>query len=174
MVFAFTLPPIFGLGTGGGFELQLQDKSGLGLNALQDYGQILARAANEQPSLTNVVSTFRANVPNVFVDVDREKVQNLGVSLQTVFDAMSAYLGSAYVNDFNKFGRTWQVKVQADTAFRSKPEDILRLQVRNEDGKMLPLGAMATIRDSVGPLKVEQVQPVCFSQGDGYPSPWLQ
>ncbi|MFA6220941.1 MAG: multidrug efflux RND transporter permease subunit [Desulfomonilaceae bacterium] len=171
MVFAFTLPPIFGLGTGGGFELQLQDKSGLGLNALQNYGALLAKAANEQPSLTNVFSTFRANVPNVFVDVDREKVQNLGVSLQTVFDAMSAYLGSAYVNDFNKFGRTWQVKVQADTAFRSKPEDILKLQVRNKDGKMLPLGAMATVRDSVGPLKVDRYNLYASAKVMGSPAP---
>ena len=171
MVFAFTLPPIFGLGTGGGFELQLQDKSGLGLEAMQNYGSVLARAANEQPSLTNVFSTFRANVPNVFVDVDREKVHNLGVSLQTVFDAMSAYLGSAYVNDFNKFGRTWQVKVQADTAFRSKPEDILRLQVRNKDGKMLPLGAMATVRDSVGPLKVDRYNLYASAKVMGAPAP---
>jgi hydrophobe/amphiphile efflux-1 (HAE1) family protein len=171
MVFAFTLPPIFGLGTGGGFELQLQDKSGLGLNALQNYGAILAKAANEQPSLTNVVSTFRANVPNVFVDVDREKVHNLGVSLQTVFDAMSAYLGSAYVNDFNKFGRTWQVKVQADTAFRSKPGDILKLQVRNKDGKMLPLGAMATVKDSVGPLKVDRYNLYASAKVMGSPAP---
>ncbi len=171
MVFAFTLPPIFGLGTGGGFELQLQDKSGLGLEAMQNYGAVLARAANEQPSLTNVFSTFRANVPNVFVDVDREKVHNLGVSLQTVFDAMSAYLGSAYVNDFNKFGRTWQVKVQADTAFRSKPEDILKLQVRNKDGKMLPLGAMATVRDSVGPLKVDRYNLYASAKVMGAPAP---
>jgi HAE1 family hydrophobic/amphiphilic exporter-1 len=171
MVFAFTLPPIFGLGTGGGFELQLQDKSGLGLEAMQNYGAVLARAANEQPSLSNVFSTFRANVPNVFVDVDREKVHNLGVSLQTVFDAMSAYLGSAYVNDFNKFGRTWQVKVQADTAFRSKPEDILKLQVRNKDGKMLPLGAMATVRDSVGPLKVDRYNLYASAKVMGAPAP---
>jgi hydrophobic/amphiphilic exporter-1 (mainly G- bacteria), HAE1 family len=171
MVFAFTLPPIFGLGTGGGFELQLQDKSGLGLEAMQNYGSVLAKAANEQPSLTNVFSTFRANVPNVFVDVDREKVHNLGVSLQTVFDAMSAYLGSAYVNDFNKFGRTWQVKVQADTAFRSRPEDILRLQVRNKDGKMLPLGAMATVRDSVGPLKVDRYNLYASAKVMGAPAP---
>ncbi len=171
MVFAFTLPPIFGLGTGGGFELQLQDKSGLGLEAMQNYGAVLARAANEQPSLRNVFSTFRANVPNVFVDVDREKVHNLGVSLQTVFDAMSAYLGSAYVNDFNKFGRTWQVKVQADTAFRSKPEDILKLQVRNKDGNMLPLGAMATVRDSVGPLKVDRYNLYASAKVMGAPAP---
>lgn len=156
MVFAFTLPPIFGLGTGGGFEMQLQDKSGLGLLALQNAGQELSAAATAQPSLTNVFSTFRASVPSVFVDVDREKAFNMGVPLQSVFDAMGAYLGSAYVNDFNKFGRTWQVKVQADSVFRSKSEDIMKLQVRNHGGQMLPLGAMATVKDALGPLKVDR------------------
>jgi HAE1 family hydrophobic/amphiphilic exporter-1 len=156
IVFAFTLPPIFGLGTGGGFELQLQDKAGLGLVALQNSGAELAAAANQQPGLENVFSTFRATVPSVFVDVDREKAFNMGVPLQTVFDALGAYLGSTYVNDFNKFGRTWQVKVQADSVFRSKPEDIVKLQVRNKDGKMVPLGAMATVKDSLGPLKVDR------------------
>ncbi len=156
MVFAFTLPPIFGLGTGGGFEMQLQDKSGLGLLALQNAGQELSASATVQPSLTNVFSTFRASVPSVFVDVDREKTFNMGVPLQSVFDAMGAYLGSAYVNDFNKFGRTWQVKVQADSVFRSKSEDIMKLQVRNQNGQMLPLGAMATVKDALGPLKVDR------------------
>lgn len=156
IVFAFTLPPIFGLGTGGGFELQLQDKSGLGLTRLQDTGEELAAVANGQPDLKNVFSTFRATVPNVFVDVDREKTFNMGVPLQTVFDGMAAYLGSSYVNDFNKFGRTWQVKVQADSIFRSSPEDIMKLQVRNRDGRMLPLGALAKVKDSLGPLKVDR------------------
>ncbi|MGO8820604.1 MAG: efflux RND transporter permease subunit, partial [Desulfomonilaceae bacterium] len=171
MVFPFTLPPIFGLGTGGGFELQLQDKSGLGLIALQNAGMDLAAAANGQPSLTNVFSTFRATVPNVFVDVDREKVFNLGVPLQSVFDTMAAYLGSTYVNDFNKFGRTWQVKVQGDSIFRSKPEDILKLQVRNQNGKMLPLGALATIVNSVGPLKVDRYNLYPTAKIMGSPAP---
>jgi len=171
VVFAFTLPPIFGLGTGGGFELQLQDKAGLGLASLQNAGEELAAAANGQPNLTSVFSTFRASVPSVFVDVDREKAFNMGVPLQTVFDAMGAYLGSAYVNDFNKFGRTWQVKVQADSAFRKEPEDILKLQVRNSDGKMLPLGAMAKVRDSLGPLKVDRynLYPTAKVMGDSAP-----
>ncbi len=171
MVFPFTLPPIFGLGTGGGFELQLQDKSGLGLIALQNAGMDLAAAANGQPSLMNVFSTFRATVPNVFVDVDRDKVFNLGVPLQSVFDTMAAYLGSTYVNDFNRFGRTWQVKVQGDSVFRSKPEDILKLQVRNRNGKMLPLGALAKIVDSVGPLKVDRYNLYPTAKIMGNPAP---
>jgi hydrophobe/amphiphile efflux-1 (HAE1) family protein len=171
MVFPFTLPPIFGLGTGGGFELQLQDKSGLGLIALQNAGMDLAAAANGQPSLMSVFSTFRATVPNVFVDVDREKVFNLGVPLQSIFDTMAAYLGSTYVNDFNKFGRTWQVKVQGDSIFRSKPEDILKLQVRNQNDKMLPLGALARIVDSVGPLKVDRYNLYPTAKIMGSPAP---
>lgn len=171
VVFAFTLPPIFGLGTGGGFEMQLQDKSGLGLIALQNAGQELAASATAQPSLTNVFSTFRATVPSIFVDVDREKTFNMGVPLQTVFDAMGAYLGAAYVNDFNKFGRTWQVKVQADSLFRSKAQDIMKLQVRNKDGQMLPLGAMAAVKDALGPLKVDRYNLYPTAKIMGSPAP---
>jgi HAE1 family hydrophobic/amphiphilic exporter-1 len=171
IVFAFTLPPIFGLGTGGGFEMQLQDKSGLGLTALQNTGIELSAASNGQPTLSNVFSTFRATVPSVFVDVDREKAFNMGVPLQTVFDAMAAYLGSTYVNDFNKFGRTWQVKVQADSMYRSQPEDITRLQVRNRDGKMVPLGAMAKVGDSLGPLKVDRYNLYPTAKVMGSPAP---
>jgi hydrophobic/amphiphilic exporter-1 (mainly G- bacteria), HAE1 family len=171
IAFAFTLPPIFGLGTGGGFEMQLQDKSGLGLIALQNAGQELSASAAVQPDLMNVISTFRASVPSVFVDVDREKAFNMGVPLQTVFDAMGAYLGAAYVNDFNKFGRTWQVKVQADSMFRSKSEDIMKLQVRNKSGKMLPLGAMATVNDALGPLKVDRYNLYPTAKIMGSPAP---
>ena len=109
-------------------------------------------------------------MPNVFVNVDRDKAYNLGVQLQTVFDAMAAYLGSTYVNDFNKFGRTWQVKVQADSIFRSKAEDILKLQVRNQDGKMTPL-VVATIVDSVGPLKVDRYNLYPTAKIMGNPTP---
>ncbi|MEW6348521.1 MAG: multidrug efflux RND transporter permease subunit [Thermodesulfobacteriota bacterium] len=171
IVFAYTLPPIFGLGTGGGFEMQLQDKVGLGLTALQNAGTEVAAGANGQPVLRNVFSTFRATVPGVFVDVDREKVFNLGVPLQTVFDAMGSYLGSTYVNDFNKFGRTWQVKVQADSMYRGKPEDIARLRIRNKDGKMVPLGAMATVDYSLGPLKVDRYNLYPTAKVMGSPAP---
>jgi len=156
IVFCFTFPPISGLGTGGGFEMQLQDKSGHGFAALERTAQQMAEAANGKRSLQSVVSTFSANVPGVFVDVDRVKTMMMGIQLQTVFDALSAYLGSAYVNDFNKFGRTWQVRLQADSASRSKPEDITRLQVRNNEGKMVPLGSFVKVEDSVGPLKVDR------------------
>jgi HAE1 family hydrophobic/amphiphilic exporter-1 len=171
VVFAFTLPPIFGLGTGGGFELQLQDKAGLGLVSLAQAGTELALAANGQPGLRGVFSTFRAEVPSVFVDVDREKAFNMGVPLQTVFDAMGAYLGSTYVNDFNKFGRTWQVKAQADGVFRSRPEDIAKLQVRNREGAMLPLGALAVVKDDLGPLKVDRYNLYPTAKVMGGPAP---
>ncbi len=171
VVFAYTLPPIFGLGTGGGFEMQLQDKAGLGFTALQNTGLELSAAAAGQPGLQNVFSTFRATVPNVFVDIDRDKVFNMGVPLQTVFDAMGSYLGSTYVNDFNAFGRTWQVKVQADSMFRSKPEDIARLQVRNSSGKMVPLGAMSKVDYSLGPLKVDRYNLYPTAKIMGNPAP---
>jgi len=156
VVFPFTLPAIPGLGTGGGFEMQVQDRAGLGLATLDEASGNLAVQANSQPQLENVLSTLRANVPKLFAEVDRVKTLTLGVQLQTVFDALQAYLGSAYVNDFNKFGRTWQVNVQADAMYRAKVEDINRLQVRNKDGKMVPLGTLMEVRKTVGPARVDR------------------
>jgi HAE1 family hydrophobic/amphiphilic exporter-1 len=156
VVFPFTLPAIPGLGTGGGFEMQVQDRAGLGLPELDKAAGALAAEANQKPQLQTVLSTLRANVPKLFAEVDRVKTLTLGVPLQTVFDALQAYLGSAYVNDFNKFGRTWQVNVQADAQFRSRAEDINRLQVRNKDGKMVPLGTLIDVRKTVGPSRVDR------------------
>ena len=156
IVFAFSMPAIPGLGTGGGFEMFVQDRAGRGLRALEQAATSLAVKANAQANLQNVYSTFRADVPTIFADVDRVKALNLGVPLRSVFDAMQTYLGSAYVNDFNKFGRTWQVMVQADSMFRASPEDIKRLQVRNDKGKMVPLGTLVTVRDSLGPSRIDR------------------
>ncbi|MBI5571332.1 MAG: efflux RND transporter permease subunit, partial [Desulfomonile tiedjei] len=156
IVFAFTLPAIPGLGTGGGFEMQVQDRTGLGLPALEQASRDLAIAANAQPDLTTVVSTFKASVPKLFADIDRVKTLTMGVPLQAVFDTLQAYLGSTYVNDFNKFGRTWQVNVQADSVFRTGADDIARLEVRNNDGKMVPLGTLMKVEKSVGPTRVDR------------------
>jgi HAE1 family hydrophobic/amphiphilic exporter-1 len=156
IVFPFTLPPILGLGTGGGFEMQLLDQGGLGFTALEKAGQNLAGAAAREPDMGSVHSTFRADYPNIFVDIDRVQAMTMKIPLTRVFDAMQTYLGSTYVNDFNKFGRTWQVRVQAESMFRRYPEDIGRLYVKNNEGKMVPLGAFAGVREEVGPMRVDR------------------
>jgi len=150
-IFAFIPPPIPGLGVSGGFEMQLQDRADVGLTALQETAQEMAREANGQAGLENAYSTFRANVPQRFADVDRTKVKTLGVPLSTVFETLQTYLGSAYVNDFNKFGRTYQVRVQAEPEFRSRTRDIKRLEVRNRQGEMIPLGTFVSTHETLGP-----------------------
>ncbi len=107
-----------------------------------------------QSGMTGLNSTFRIDVPQLFAEVDRTKAKTLGIPLDEVFGTLQAYLGSAYVNDFNKFGRTWQVKVQADNKYRIKPEDIRRLEVRNAQGEMVPLGTLIEVEQTVGPQTI--------------------
>ncbi len=171
IVMPFSLPPIPGIGTGAGFEMQIQDRGGLGLSALEKATSGLAYQARSQPDLGGVFSTFRANIPTIRADVDREKTLKLGVPLQSVFDTMQAYLGSSYVNDFNKFGRTWQVKVQADGMFRAKPEDISRLEVRNKEGSMVPLGTLAKVKESLGPPRIDRYNMFPTARISGSPEP---
>ncbi|MEI6135362.1 MAG: multidrug efflux RND transporter permease subunit [Desulfomonile sp.] len=156
VVFPFTFPPIIGLGTGGGFELQLLDKASLGFEALDHAGSQLAQAANTQPDLQSVHATFRASYPNIFLDIDRTQAMTLKIPLQSVFETLQTYLGSTYVNDFNKFSRTWQVRVQAESFFRRSPEDVARLYVKNLGGSMIPLGTVLSARFDVGPMRVDR------------------
>jgi len=156
IVFTYTLPPVLGLGTGGGFEMQLLDKGDLGFQSLEQTGTELASAANQQTDLKSVLATFRSTYPNVYIDIDRTKALALKVPLQSVFSTLQTYLGSTYVNDFNKFSRTWQVRVQGDSMFRRNPEDISQLFVRNKDGKMIPLGTLINARYEVGPMRVDR------------------
>ena len=150
-VFPFRLPPIPGLGATGGFEFILQSTGGdTPQNMAAVYGG-LAVAANQHPQLNSVFSTFKASVPQIFIDVDREKAKTLGVPLTAVFNTLAAQTGKAYANDFNKFGKTYQVLLQADAPFRQNREDIYRLQVRNEDGDMVPLRTLVTAEPLFGP-----------------------
>lgn len=151
MVFAFPPPAIRGLGVAGGFEMKIEDRGGSGLQTLQQVVQDMVGKANGQTSLAGVQSTFRAGVPQIYVDVDRVKAKTLGVPLDSVFGTMQAALGSAYVNDFNKFGKTYQVRVQAEQQFRLQPEDIGRLEVRNRTGQMIPISSLATVHKTLGP-----------------------
>ena len=156
IIFPFSRPPISGLGQSGGFEMWIEDRAGIGLQALgQAAGQIV-RDAQQNAEVRSVNTTFRPGVPAIFVDIDRVKAMSLHVPLQSVFDTLQAFMGSTYVNDFNEFGRTWQVMVQAAAKYRSSPEDIARLQVRNLEGQMVPVGTLAKIQYSLGPLRIDR------------------
>jgi HAE1 family hydrophobic/amphiphilic exporter-1 len=171
IVFAYTMPPIIGLGSGGGFEMQLLDKRDLGFQALENAGSELMIAGNRTPGLQSVMATFRASYPNLFVELDRTKALSLDVPLKEVFSTMATYLGSTYVNDFNMFSRTWQVRAQAQSEFRRKPEDIAKLKVRNTHGDMVPLGTLVDVRYEVGPMRVDRYNLFPTSKVMGSPAP---
>jgi len=170
-IFAFIPPAIHGLGVSGGFEMQLQDRADVGLPALQQMAQDITQEANAQAGLENVYSTFRANVPQRFADVDRTKVKTLDIPLSSVFDTLQTYLGSAYVNDFNKFGRTYQVRVQAEPSFRSRTHHIKRLEVRNNQGEMIPLGTLLSTRETLGPQFIKRYNMYPASSINGKAAP---
>jgi len=154
VAFAFAPPAIPGLGVSGGFQMQLQDRGGIGLPELQSMTNEIVQDGNGQSALNNLNTTFRAGVPQLFAQVDRTKAKTMGLPLDSVFGTLQAYLGSAYVNDFNKFGRTWQVKVQADSKFRLRPDDIRQLEVRNNSGNMVPLGTLISVDQTLGPQTI--------------------
>lgn len=150
-ILVITPPAIQGLGVGGGFEMQVEDRGGVGLGELQAaINKVLDRAATEK-DLLRVSSSFRAGVPQLFADVDRDRAMKMQVPVSDVFSTMQAALGSAYVNDFNKFGRTYRVTVQAEPEFRNEVDDIRKLKVRNAQGEMVSLGSVMEIRDAFGP-----------------------
>lgn len=154
LVSIFGAPPIDGLGSAGGFKLMVQDRGSAGLDVLQGQSDALADAGNKQPGLVGLFNGFRANTPQLYVDVDRVKCKSLGVPLNDVFQALQVFMGGYYVNDFNFSGRTWQVNIQADAPFRADAEFVRQLKVRNAKGEMVPLGTLAEIRDSTGPVSI--------------------
>ncbi len=145
-------PPIEGLGTAGGFKIVVEDRGDLGLKDLQRTTETIVEKAGEEPGLANVFTSFRGDTPWYEIDIDREAAKTMGVSMAEVFTTLQVYFGSLYVNDFNRFGRTWQVNVQADAAYRMKVEDLRRVKVRNDKGEMVPFAAMAHVRNISGPL----------------------
>jgi multidrug efflux pump len=155
-IFVIPPPPVQGLGTSGGWKLLVQDRGGQGLRALQDATDTLVASAHADPAVAGVFTTFRASAPQLYADVDRVKAEKLGVPLANVFDTLQVYLGSYYVNNFNEFGRTWQVNIQADPRFRDRVDDIALLQVRNNQGLMLRLGTLLSVRDTSGPVMLLQ------------------
>ncbi|MGI8601398.1 MAG: efflux RND transporter permease subunit [Verrucomicrobiales bacterium] len=167
----FPPPAVMGLGTIGGFKMQIQDRASHGYTELYKATQALIGKAYATPGLARVFSGFQVNVPQLFADVDREKAKALGVNLQEVFATLQIYLGSLYVNDFNRFGRTYQVVLQADGPFRRTSEDIARLKVRNAAGEMIPISSVLKVSDSFGPDRVMHYNAYPSADINGAPAP---
>jgi hydrophobe/amphiphile efflux-1 (HAE1) family protein len=149
-------PSIQGLGFAGGFQMQIEDREGLGADVLQERTQAIVDEARKRAEINpmRTATTFRAGVPQIYLNIDRVKAEKMGVLLNDVFTALQANLGSVYVNDFNKFDRTYQVRVQADARFRADPSLLGRLEVKNRDGGRVPLGTLLSVESSVGPLAI--------------------
>jgi multidrug efflux pump len=167
---AFVPPSIDGLGNAGGFQMQVQDRGGIGLQQLQTVSDEMIADGNAQAGLTGLSTTFRSNTPQLFADIDRTKVKTMDVPLSSVFNTLQAFLGSAYVNDFNRFGRTWQVRVQADHRFRVEADDIKRLDVRNNRGEMVPIGTVVDVREAYGPQVIQRYNLYPSAQINGEPA----
>jgi multidrug efflux pump len=171
VAFAFSPPAIPGIGTAGGFSFWLQDRSGGSIDLLNDSLQKFLEAARKRPELANVSSQFRAGVPQVYANVDREKVLKQGVPVADVYLTLQAFLGGVYVNQFNRFGRQWRVFLQAEAEDRLAPEDIGRFYVRNNDGNMLPLSTVVSTRRIFGPEYTQRFNLFRAAQITGQPAP---
>jgi hydrophobe/amphiphile efflux-1 (HAE1) family protein len=171
IVTSFGPPPIDGLGTTGGFKLIIEDRGDLGAASLQKAGDKIVARGNDTEGLHGLFNSFRSNTPWLFLDIDRTKCMTLGVAVSDLFAALEINLGSYYVNNFNEFGRTWQVNVQADQRFRNQVDKILQLQVRNNAGQMVRAGTMINIRDSSGPVMVMRYNLYSAAAITGNPAP---
>jgi hydrophobe/amphiphile efflux-1 (HAE1) family protein len=161
-------PSVQGIGNAGGFKGYVQDRAGLGFHVLEEQAQALAAAASDSDAATSVFTTFNTRTPQLFTDIDREKAEQLGVNIEDLFATLEVYLGSVYVNDFNAFGRTFRVTAQAEDEYRKSVADIGRLRTRNSDGNMVPIGTVATFRDTTGPSRVARynLYPAAAVQGN--------
>ncbi len=160
-----------GLGTIGGFKLQIEDRGNFGANELYKQLQNVIAKASKRPELAGVFSGFQVNVPQIDVEVDREKAKAAGVSLQDVYDTMQMYLGALYVNDFNRFGRTYQVNAQAEPRFRLTADDIGRLKTRNARGDMIPLASFVNAHETSGPDRVPHYNGYLAAELNGAAAP---
>ncbi|HVY13299.1 MAG TPA: multidrug efflux RND transporter permease subunit, partial [Alphaproteobacteria bacterium] len=167
----FPPPPVIGLGSIGGFKLQVEDRTDQGYVALDAVMKAVQAKAWQEKSLTGIFSSYQINTPQLSANLDRPKALQLGVDVQSVFDTMQVYLGSLYVNDFNKFGRTYQVIAQAAPSFRAHADDILRLQTRSVDGRMVPLGAMLNVSETFGPESASHYNAFRSADLNGGPAP---
>jgi multidrug efflux pump len=171
----FPPPPVRGLATAGGFRVMIEDRNSEGATALQAQVDNLIRHGTEDPErgLQSLATVFRADTPQLYVDIDRPKCKLLGVPLSEVFDALQVELGGLYVNDYNQFGRTWQVNTQADIPYRMQRDDLRRLQVRNNRGDMVPVATLATLRESTGPFVVNRYNTWPAAGINGRPRPGM-
>ncbi|MEQ3653919.1 MAG: efflux RND transporter permease subunit [Glaciecola sp.] len=167
----FPPPPVQGLGTIGGFKLQLLDKANMGYNELYQVTQSVLQKAWATPELAGVFSSYQVNVPQLDVQIDRDKAKMQGVAINDIFRTMQIYLGSLYVNDFNQFGRTYQVNLQAEESFRQEPEQIEQLQIRNRQGDMIPLGSFVSVSYVAGPDRVMHYNGFTTAEINGAPAP---
>lgn len=167
----FPAPPVYGLGTVGGFKLQIEDRADLGYDALYEATQAFIRKAAQAPELGPLFSTYTVNVPQIKADIDRDRARQMGLDTPAIFGAMQSFLGSYYVNDFNFLGRVYQVRMQADSAYRAQPEDIGQLHVRNEHGQMVPLASVLTVSQTYGPDQVVRYNGFPAADLSGSPAP---
>src|ERR1700712_2024947 len=170
-VVMFPPPPVQGLGTTGGFKLQLEDRASLGIKALDDAQKAFMAKAYQTKELTGMFSSYQVNVPQLYADIDRTKARQLGVPVTDIFDTMQIYLGSLYANDFNKFGRTYSVRVQADAPYRARAEDVGLLKVRSSSGEMVPLSALMSVKPSFGPERAQRYNGYLTADINGGPAP---
>ncbi|MGC2521295.1 MAG: efflux RND transporter permease subunit, partial [Stellaceae bacterium] len=171
IVIPFNLPPIIGLGTGAGFEYQLQSFGGAPANEMAAVARGLVQAANANSALAGVFTTYGASTPLIRLDIDRERAETLGISISNIFTALQAALGGYYVNDFNKFGRTWQVILQAETAQRMQPDDIYEVHVRAANGALVPIRTLATVENVLGPGYIYRFNNLRAVAIQGQPAP---
>ena len=171
IVIPFNLPPISGLGTGAGFEYQLQSYGGAPANEMAAVARGLVQAANANPALSGVFTTYGASTPLIRLDIDRERAETLGISISDIFTALQASLGGYYVNDFNKFGRTWQVILQAETAQRMDVDDIFEVHVRAANGALVPIRSLATVENVLGPSYLYRFNNLRAVAIQGQPAP---
>ncbi|KAI3590532.1 RND efflux system, inner membrane transporter [Cupriavidus sp. U2] len=167
----FPPPPVQGLGTIGGFKMMIEDRAALGYDELFSATNAFMTKARATPELAGIFSNYQVNVPQLDVQLDRTKAKQLGVPVTDVFETLQTYLGSSYVNDFNKFGRTYQVKVQADAQFRQHAEDILQLKARSTSGEMVPLSSLVKVKQGFGPDSVTRYNGFTAADMNGGPAP---
>ncbi len=171
IVNVFGAPAIDGLGTAGGFKVVIEDRRDAGLDALQEVAERVVPAGNDTAELKHLFTSFRANTPWLYLDIDRTQAQSLGVSMAEIFNTLQVYLGSFYVNDFNRFGRTWQVIVQADGRYREQIESMKAVRVRSDRGRMIPLRSLLTVRPESGPVMIVRYNLYPAAVVNGTPAP---
>jgi HAE1 family hydrophobic/amphiphilic exporter-1 len=170
-VMVMNMPPIPGLGSSSGFDFRLQDSEGREPQELAQVLNGLVYQANQMPSLNRVFSTYRANVPQYYLEVDRNKAKAMGIDLSEIFTSLQAQLGSLYINDFNKFGRSYQVIMQSENEYRRKPEDLQHFFIRNKDNDMVPLTTLASLTPMQGPTSIDHFNLYRAATINGEPAP---